>query len=84
MRSAIIEIEFEERKDLDIIFRSVKPEVEKEIPKTKVSIEKIDNKMMILRIESRETSSLRAACNSFLRWIETARSVRDVIEVEDN
>lgn len=83
MRSAIIEIEFEERKDLDIIFRSVKPEVEKEIPKTKVSIEKIDNKM-ILRIESKDTSSLRAACNSFLRWIETARSVRDVIEVEDN
>lgn len=83
MRSAVIEIEFEEKDYLDIIFRSVKPEVEKEIPKTKVSIEKIDNKM-ILRIESKETSSLRAACNSFLRWIETARSVRDVIEVEDN
>ncbi|RLF41712.1 MAG: hypothetical protein DRN18_03420 [Thermoplasmata archaeon] len=83
MRSAVIEIEFEERKDLDIIFRSVKPEVEKEIPKTKVSIEKIDNKM-ILRIESKDTSSLRAACNSFLRWIETARSVKEVIEVEDN
>ena len=83
MRSAIIEIEFEERKDLDIIFRSVKPEVEKEIPKTKVSIEKIDNKM-ILRIESKDTSSLRAACNSFLRWIETARYVKEVIEVEDN
>ena len=80
MRSAVIEIEFEERKDLDIIFRSVKPEVEKEIPKTKVSIEKIDNKM-ILRIESKDTSSLRAACNSFLRWIETARSVKEVIEV---
>ena len=77
MKSAVIEIEFERERDLDIIFRSIEPEIKKRIPKTKVSINRIDNKM-ILRIESEDTSSLRAACNSFLRWIETARSVRDI------
>ncbi|HEB37707.1 MAG TPA: hypothetical protein ENI14_03500 [Thermoplasmatales archaeon] len=77
MRAAVIEIEFERKKDLDVIFRSIEPEVKKRIPKTKVGINRTDNKM-ILRIESEDTSSLRAACNSFLRWIETARSVRDI------
>ncbi|HEX17370.1 MAG TPA: hypothetical protein ENG60_03035 [Thermoplasmatales archaeon] len=76
MRKAYIEIEFDSEEDLEIIFKSVEPEVKKKIPRTVVGMRKAGNKM-ILEISSDDTSSLRAACNSFLRWIETARSVRE-------
>lgn len=76
MRKAYIEIEFDSEEDLEIIFKSVEPEARKKIPRTAVGMRKAGNKM-ILEISSDDTSSLRAACNSFLRWIETARSVRE-------
>lgn len=78
MREAIIELETDSEREAAIIFASVNPEVKKKIPKTSVSLER-KGKKLILKIQSKDTSSLRAACNSFLRWIETARSVIDIL-----
>jgi len=78
MRRAVIEIEMDSDSDADIIFRSVEPEVEKKIPKTTVRMMRCGKKL-ILEIESKDTSSLRAACNSFLRWVETAKSITDML-----
>lgn len=77
MREAVIELEMDSEKEATIIYESVHPEVKKKIPKTTVSLER-KGKKLILRIKSRDTSSLRAACNSFLRWIETAKSVSEI------
>lgn len=82
MRIAVIEIEFEREEDLDVIFRSIEPEIKKKIPKTEARLDREDRKM-ILRIESEDTISLRAACNSFLRWIDTARSLVDILAEDD-
>ncbi|HHF58726.1 MAG TPA: hypothetical protein ENL44_00795 [Thermoplasmatales archaeon] len=77
MREALIELEMDSEREATIIYESVYPEVRKKIPKTTVSLDR-KGKKLILKIKSRDTSSLRAACNSFLRWIETAKSVSEI------
>lgn len=64
--------------DAEIIVESISPEVKKKIPNTKVNIYSIGNKIF-LYINSKNISSLRAACNSYLRWIKTADNVKNSI-----
>jgi tRNA threonylcarbamoyladenosine modification (KEOPS) complex Pcc1 subunit len=65
-------------KDASVIARSLSPEIQHKIPKSTVMFT-IDNKTLQMTIESSDMSSLRAACNSYLRWIQTALSVRNLI-----
>ena len=56
---------------------ALSPEIKNKIPKTNVKI-KIDKKTYFLDIKSDDISSLRAAINSYLRWINTAISVKEL------
>lgn len=49
--------------------KALLPESKREIPRTKIKI-KTDKDKFLLRIEAEDTSALRAAINSYLRWIE--------------
>lgn len=64
--------------DAALVAQSLSPEITHKIPKSNVSIS-VDQKTLSLIIESDEVSSLRAACNSYLRWIQTALSVKQLI-----
>ena len=75
MKTACFNLEFDTAKDAEIIYNSVNPEVKHKIPKTKINI-KLNGKTLNLKIEAKDTSSLRAACNSYLKWINTALSVK--------
>jgi len=61
-----------------LIVTSLSPELKQKIPKTNVEITHLDN-TLLLNIQSNDVSSLRAACNSYLRWINTAISVKQLI-----
>jgi len=61
-----------------LIFESLSPELKQNIPKTHVELSHVDN-TLTLSIQSNDLSSLRAACNSYLRWIATAISVNQLI-----
>ncbi len=61
-----------------LITASLSPELKQKIPKTNVQITHSDN-TLLLNIQSNDVSSLRAACNSYLRWINTAISVKQLI-----
>lgn len=64
--------------EASVIFHSLKPEIAQKIPKVSSTI-KQSGKNLILEIQSDDLSSLRAACNSYLRWINTALSVKSLL-----
>jgi tRNA threonylcarbamoyladenosine modification (KEOPS) complex Pcc1 subunit len=69
---------FPSAKDANIIARSLSPEIQHKIPKSNVTFF-IDKKILKVNIKSKDVSSLRAACNSYLRWIQTALSVKKLV-----
>lgn len=69
---------FPSAKDASVIAQSLSPEIKHTIPKSNVRFS-VDKKTLTMTIESEEISSLRAACNSYLRWIQTALSVKQLV-----
>lgn len=57
------------------IFGAISPEAGREIPRTKTKVW-LDEEDMVLEIEAKDLSALRAALNSYLRWIKIADDVK--------
>jgi len=64
--------------DVNVIVKSLLPEIKHKIPKTDVKITS-SGKKLCLKIETDDISSLRAACNSYLRWVGTALNVKKTV-----
>ncbi|MEA1904974.1 MAG: KEOPS complex subunit Pcc1 [Candidatus Hadarchaeota archaeon] len=76
--SASIELTFPSGRAADVVCSSLKPE--ELLPKStrcKASVSCRKN-VLCLEIDARDTAALRAALNSFLRWMAVAR---DMVEV---
>ena len=69
---------FDSSSEAVLVAASLSPELKQKIPKTNVELSCSDNTLS-LNIESRDVSSLRAACNSYLRWIATAINVKKLV-----
>ena len=69
---------FDSSSEAVLIAASLSPEIKQKIPKTNVELSCSDNTLS-LNIESKDVSSLRAACNSYLRWIATAINVKKLV-----
>ena len=78
MFEAKFKIPFNSEEEAKIILQSISPEIKKKISNTEVDLQSSGN-IVYLVIKSKNTSSLRAACNSYLRWINTAHSINKVI-----
>ncbi|KYK21464.1 hypothetical protein AYK24_09015 [Thermoplasmatales archaeon SG8-52-4] len=78
MKSASFVFNFDTKKEAEIIYESLDPEIKHKIPKTNVKVSLSDNTFN-LTIEAKDISSLRAACNSYLRWINTALNVKKTV-----
>jgi tRNA threonylcarbamoyladenosine modification (KEOPS) complex Pcc1 subunit len=72
---AIFEIKFDSEGEAGIVRSSIEPEAK--IPKTKVTIGNKGN-FVKLRIMAKDSSSLRAACNSYLRWIGLSSEIYEL------
>jgi len=70
--------DFDSTKEAKVIAESLQPEIKHKIPKTNVDVS-ISEKFFSLSIEAKDVSSLRAACNSYLRWINTALNVKRTV-----
>lgn len=77
-KKASFKFYFDSSPEAALIAASLSPELKQKIPKTNVEITHSDN-TLLLNIQSNDVSSLRAACNSYLRWINTAISVKQLI-----
>ena len=69
---------FPSSQDACVVAQSLSPEIQHKIPKAMVTFS-VDKKTLKVTIESEDVSSLRAACNSYLRWIQTALSVKQLV-----
>lgn len=78
MKSAELIFNFDTEDEAKIIAESLDPEIKQKIPKTTVNVS-LKGSDFSLKIEAKDISSLRAACNSYLRWINTALSVKKTI-----
>ena len=72
MRRASITIEGPEA---DIVRRALAPEAGRDVPKAHVALSGRGGRLTIT-IEAEDTSALRAAVNSYLRWSDVAARVR--------
>lgn len=75
MKTANFVFNFDSEEEARIIAQSLDPEIKQRIPKTKVQVTLSKNTFSI-NIEAKDLSSLRAASNSYLRWIDTALKVK--------
>ena len=78
MRRATFTFIFDSDDEARVVVESLKPEITNKIPKTKAKIS-LSDKTLNLEIEAKDVSSLRAACNSYLRWINTALDVKKTV-----
>jgi tRNA threonylcarbamoyladenosine modification (KEOPS) complex Pcc1 subunit len=78
MKKATFLFFFSSPKDASVIAQSLSPEIKHKIPKSSILFS-VDGKKLTMTIESEDISSLRAACNSYLRWIQTALSVKQLV-----
>jgi tRNA threonylcarbamoyladenosine modification (KEOPS) complex Pcc1 subunit len=78
MKNASFVFNFDSAEDANIIAESINPEIKHKIPKTNVKVS-VKGKSISLKIEAKDVSSLRAACNSYLRWINISLNVKKTI-----
>ena len=78
MKTARFVFNFDSSEEARIIADSLKPEIKNKIPKTNVKID-LSGKTFSIDLEAKDVSSLRAASNSYLRWINTALNVKKTV-----
>ena len=69
---------FPSQKKASIVVAALAPEITHKIPKSNISVS-LKGATLNLSIEADDVSSLRAACNSYLRWIQTALAVEELV-----
>lgn len=66
---AVIRLKIPIGNQLEAVYKALKPEVENPAStRLKANIQR-EGSLVILRVEARDTVALRAALNSYLRWI---------------
>ena len=80
--NATVLLDFPSEKHAEIVFRALAPEIEVSVTsRSKVHVVRKGN-CLTLSFETRDTSALRAAINSYLRFIQLAKAVTETIEKE--
>jgi tRNA threonylcarbamoyladenosine modification (KEOPS) complex Pcc1 subunit len=78
MKTASFVFNFDSSEEARIVSESLNPEIKNKIPKTNVKVS-LSGKIFSIDIDAKDISSLRAACNSYLRWINTALNVKKTV-----
>lgn len=79
---ATVRLKFSSERQLEIVFNSLKPEIENpSTMRSKANLEK-EGMFLILRIEAKDTVALRAALNAHLRWIDSMLSALEVLKAK--
>jgi len=77
--TATIRLKFPTKKQLSAIFKALEPETHSPVTsRSKVTVQSDEKTLtMILVLEAKDTSALRAALNSYLHWIRLTKDVID-------
>ncbi len=77
---ATVSIEFKSEKMLETVFKAIKPETLTPPTRRSRAFVKINGKTLILKFEATDTTALRAALNSYLRWIRLTVEILEILE----
>jgi KEOPS complex subunit Pcc1 len=78
--AATVRLKFTSKKRLETIFKAVEPETKKATTMRSAADLKKEDPFLVLNINAKDTIALRAALNAYLRWINSAVEVLEVIE----
>jgi len=78
---AVVHLKFSSEKQVQVLLKALLPETRKTVTsRSKVSVEG-EGRKLVVRVEAEDVSALRAALNSYLRWVAL---VRDTYEAAVN
>jgi len=77
---ATVKVELDSEKILETVFKAIKPETLTPPTRRSKVFVKINGKTLTLRVEATDTTALRAALNSYLRWIRLAVEILEFLE----
>ncbi len=79
---ATIHLEFEDEKHIDTLFAALTPEAK--APPTHRATVKMqkDGYCLTLAVEAEDTVALRATLNAYLRWVNSALNVLEIVSKE--
>ena len=69
-------IRLDDMSGLDILGDSLSPETTREMPRTKVDVRR-ERDALVIEVQAEDVSSLRAALNSYLRWLKLAIDTKE-------
>lgn len=75
---AVFEINFSSEKESETVFKALLPEIKAAKPRRSSVEAVLEGKVLILKVEAKDTTALRAVSNSYLRWIATIRMISKV------
>jgi KEOPS complex subunit Pcc1 len=76
--TAEFKIKFESSKDAEVVFKTIKPELQS-APSDRSSVNlDLNGNILNLVIDAEDTPSLRASINSYLRWIILSCDVQNL------
>lgn len=81
---AVIHLHFSSSRQLQVVFEALKPEIRTTLSRRCQARIYEEKKSLTLMFEARDTSALRAAVNSYLRWILLAKTIVESINLLDS
>jgi tRNA threonylcarbamoyladenosine modification (KEOPS) complex Pcc1 subunit len=78
--TADVRLKIPSEKRLETVFSSLKPEVTNVATTRSRAVLEKKEEFLILKIEAKDTVALRAALNTYLRWINSIFNVLGIIE----
>ena len=76
---AVIRLSFSSEDQLKVVLEALKPETTAPSTRRSKVQMKVEGDSLTLNFEARDTSALRAAINSYLRWILLAKTVLESV-----
>ncbi len=70
-----IEIEFETQKEAEIVLSAIKPEISDSPSERTITEIKCHDNILTIEIMAKDSPSLRASLNSYIRWIILSHQV---------
>jgi tRNA threonylcarbamoyladenosine modification (KEOPS) complex Pcc1 subunit len=79
---ATIRLRFTSRRHMEIVRRALEPEAKRPTTARSVATLEKDGAFLVLKVEAEDTVALRAALNSYLRWISSTTSIIGFLETQ--
>jgi KEOPS complex subunit Pcc1 len=73
-----LEIQLNSKKEAKIIYEALKPEIKSSHSSRTRSWVQINDNKLILEVQARDSTSLRASVNSYLRWINLSCQILEL------